>query len=288
MNNTPTEPGSEAGTETVPAPETGTEPVEGAESATAGVPEAVEKGRRRKRVARVGGVLLLVAGLVAGVGQTVVTVRGADRDAGAPVWEFPKDGAADADEADRPSGLAGSLVPYGTFGWSRGPDLGEFGSDASLGGAQATALRKESLRGLPRTQRRQMEEQVDKARITGMAMRSYVHQEGGSGNAFTASIVLSEMENRSTVRGTSTFQSELLDSLGVFRDGPKIRGYKDARCFLTPKDEDTELDSLYCSAYQGSVLITVIADGVRPLNTDGVARLLRVQLDRIAEPGKAV
>ncbi|MER7576368.1 hypothetical protein [Streptomyces sp. NPDC126514] len=269
-------------------PETGTGPVAGAESATAGVPAAVEKSRRRKRVARVGGVLLLVAGLVAGVGQTVVTVRGADRDAGAPVWEFPKDGPADADEAERPSGLAGSLVPYGTFGWSRGPDLGEFGSDVSLGGAQATALRKESLRGLPRTQRRQMEEQVDEARITGMAMRSYVHQEGGTGNAFTASIVLSEMENRSTVRGTSTFQNELLDSLGVFRDGPKIRGYKNARCFLTPKDEDTELDSLYCSAYQGSVLITVIADGVRPLNTDGVARLLRVQLDRIAEPGKAV
>ncbi|MFE6335481.1 hypothetical protein ACFVOK_20050 [Streptomyces sp. NPDC057798] len=250
------------------------------------MPEAVEKSRRRKRVARVGGVLLLVAGLVAGVGQTVVTVRGADRDAGAPVWKFPKDGPADADEAERPSGLAGSLVPYGTYGWNRGPDLGEFGSDVSLGGAQATALRKESLRGLPRTQRRQMEEQVDKARITGMAMRTYVHREAGS--VFTASIVLSEMENRSTVRGTSTFQSELLDSLGVFRDGPKIRGYKNARCFLTPKDEDTELDSLYCSAYQGSVLITLIADGVRPLNTDGVARLLRVQLDRIAEPGKAV
>ncbi|MCL7425095.1 hypothetical protein [Streptomyces sp. YS415] len=263
-----------------------TEAVEGAGEGGSGAEGGGEKGRRRKRVARVGGVLLLVAGLVAGVGQTVVTVRGADRDAGAPVWEFPKDGPADADEADRPSGLAGSLVPYGTFGWSRGPDLGEFGSDVSLGGAQATALRKESLRGLPRTQRRQMEEQVDKARITGMAMRSYVHREAGS--VFTASIVLSEMENRSTVRGTSTFQNELLDSLGVFRDGPKIRGYKNARCFLTPKDEDTELDSLYCSAYQGSVLITVIADGVRPLNSDGVARLLRVQLDRIAEPGKAV
>ncbi|MFF3347247.1 hypothetical protein [Streptomyces sp. NPDC002779] len=177
-------------------------------------------------------------------------------------------------------------MPYGTRGWERGPDLGEFGSDVSLGGAQATALRKESLRGLPRTQRRQLEEQIDKARITGMAMRSYVDTENGG--AFTASVVLSQMENRSTVRGSSTFQSELLDSLGFFRDGPKIKGYKNARCFLSPKDEDVALDYLYCSAYQGDVLITVTADGVGPLDTDGIADLLRVQLDRIAEPGKAV
>lgn len=40
-------------------------------------------------------------------------------------------------------------MPYRFPAWSRGPDLGEFGSDAELSGRQATALRKESIRDLP-------------------------------------------------------------------------------------------------------------------------------------------
>ncbi len=224
--------------------------------------------------------------LVAGVGHTVVTVRDADRDAGAPRWKFPQDRSDEETGAARPTGLAGLLVPYGTYGWTRGPDVTEFGSDVSFSGAQATALRKESLRNLPRTQRRQVEKQIDKARITGMAMRSFVTSEPDE--TFTASVVLSRMENRSVVRNISTYQNDLLDSLDVFRDGPKIRGYDNAWCFLSPKEADENLDSLICSAHQGDILITVMADGVRPLDTFGVAELLRVQLGRIAEPGEAV
>ncbi|MDT9698749.1 hypothetical protein [Streptomyces sp. P17] len=240
-----------------------------------------KKRVRPGRVAAVAGSVLLAGALVAGVGHTVVTVRDADRDAGAPLWKFPHDKPADT-KAATPSGLAGTLVPYGTDGWTRGPDLGEFGSDVALSGAQATALRKESLRDLPRTQRRQVEKQIDKAQITGMAMRSYVSAEA------TVSIVLSQMENRATVRSSSEFQTEVLDTLGLFRGGPKIKGYKNARCFLSPKGEDEDLDYLFCSAYQGNVLLTATADGVRPLDTNEVALLLGAQLDRIAEPGEAV
>ncbi|MBA4866739.1 hypothetical protein H1V43_36690 [Streptomyces sp. PSKA54] len=64
------------------------------------------------------------------------------------------------------------LLPYGTDGYTRGPDIDEFGSDAELSGPQAAALRKESISDLPRSQRRQLEKEIDKLRIQGMAMRS--------------------------------------------------------------------------------------------------------------------
>ncbi|MCM1968779.1 MULTISPECIES: hypothetical protein [Streptomyces] len=239
-----------------------------------------------RRVLAVSGAVLLAGALVAGVGHTVLTVRDADRDAGAPRWEFPPERSSDETGTPSPSGLAGRLVPYGTYGWTTGPDLDEFGSDVSLSGAQAAALRKESLRDLPRTQRRALEKQIDRSEITAMAMRSYVLAEGEDSAA--VSIVLAEMENRTTVRETSTFQSELLGSLDFFRAGPKIEGYKNARCYLSPKEADENLDYLFCTAHQGNVLITATASAIRPLDTEELATLFRVQLDRIADPGERV
>ncbi|MEV2216402.1 hypothetical protein AB0H86_34125 [Streptomyces sp. NPDC050997] len=245
----------------------------------------------RRRIAAVAGSLLLVGAVVAGVGFTMVTVGDADRDAGAPVWEFPKS-AVEEEKPVTAQGLAGLFVPYGTDGWTRGPDLGEYGLDARLSGAQATALRKESLSDLPRTQRRQLEKEIDRQRLTGMAMRSYLNSEasafGKNEEIYTVSITLAQMESKAAVKDISTFQREFLDALEIFREGPEIKGHKNAECFLPPKDADTELDTMYCSAYQGDVLVTATADGAEPLDTEGVARLLREQLDRIAEPGEAV
>ncbi|WP_324783553.1 hypothetical protein [Streptomyces sp. H51] len=249
------------------------------------------KARRRGRIAVVAGAVLLAAAVVAGVGYTVVTVENADRDAGAAVWKFPKTKPADTETADA-EGLAGMLVPYGADGWSRGPDIGEFGSETQLGGARATALRKEWLSGLPRSQRRELERRIDKQRIQGMAMRSYVSTDESSSvytnRASTVSIQLVRMDNRAALRDVAEFQNGLLDALGVFRDGPHVEGHKNARCFLPPAAKDEKLDTMYCSAYQGDVLVTLSADGARPLQARGVARLLKEQLDRIAEPGKAV
>ncbi|MEV0172979.1 hypothetical protein AB0I00_17910 [Streptomyces sp. NPDC050803] len=241
------------------------------------------KPRRRGRIAAVAGSLLLAGALVAGVGYTVVTVRDADRDAGAPVWKLPADKSGEAKGAAA-SGLAGMLVPYGTDGWTRGPDVGEFGSDAELSGGRATALEKQSLRELPRPQRQELEKQIDKQRITGMAIRSYVSDYEGD---VAVNFVLAQMENRDAVRDTATFRTELFDAFDVFRDGPKIKGHKNARCYLSPEGEGEDLDYLFCSAYEGNVLITASAYGVGPLAKE-VAMLFTEQLDRITEPGKAV
>lgn len=252
------------------------------------------KRLRRGRIAGVAGSLLLAGAVVAGVGFTVVTVRDADRDAGAPVWKFPAADKADDKKTASASGLAGMLVPYGTDGWVRGPDLGEFGSDTRLTGAEATALNRESLRDLPRSQRRELEKRADRLRMKGMAMRSYFSAYGSglsedlSEDIYSVSIVLSQMENRAAVRDAATFRNELLGALDFFRKGPQVKGHKNAKCFLAPKEVTEGIDSMYCSAYVGDILVTVTADGVRPLDSKGVAMLLSTQLDRIAEPGEAV
>ena len=253
-----------------------------------------EKPRRRGRIAAVAGSVLLVAAVVGGAGYTVVTVQDADRDPGAPSWTFPVPAPNDTKTAKAPSGLAAMLVPYGTQGWSRGPDMGEFGSDASLSGAEATALRKEALRDLPRSQRRDLEKRIDEQHTKGIAMRSYLSTSSGinstlyANGAFTMSVELAQIEDKAAVKGMSTFQNEFLDALKIFREGPEIKGHKNAKCFLPTKDKDEKLDMMVCSAYQGDVLVSATAYGAKPLDTKGVAMLLREQLDRIAEPGEAV
>ncbi|GEC09234.1 hypothetical protein SSP24_68890 [Streptomyces spinoverrucosus] len=266
------------------------EPEPQPESADTPADAAVRKPGRRGRVAAAAGGLLLVGALIAGVSATVVTVRGADRDAGAPRWKFPKATAEDK-KAPAPTGLAGMLVPYGTDGWVRGPDYAEFGSDAQLSGAQATALRKESLRGLSRSARKELEKEIDRQRPKGIAMRSYfsgdakpyLHNE----EIYTVSIVLTQMENRAAVRDVSEFQRELLGALGA-RKGPKIKGHKDAECFRAPEGSEEDLTAMFCSAHVGDVLVMASAYGTDKLDSAGVATLLRTQLDRIAEPGKAI
>ncbi|MGW1500723.1 hypothetical protein ACWCQW_19440 [Streptomyces mirabilis] len=252
------------------------------------------KPLRRGRIAAVAGSVLLVAAVLGGAGYTVVTVQDADRDPGAPAWTFPVPAPNDAKKAKSASGLAAMLVPYGTEGWSRGPDIGEFGSDASLSGPEATALRKEALRDLPRSQRRELEKRIDKQRTKGIAMRSYLSTSSGlsstlyADSGFTMSVELAQIEDKTAVRGMSTFQNQFFDALKIFRKGPEIKGHKNAKCFLPPKDKDEKLDMMVCSAYQGDVLVSATAYGAKPLNTKGVAMLLREQLDRIAEPGEAV
>ncbi|MFH9860097.1 hypothetical protein [Streptomyces sp. NPDC017202] len=251
-------------------------------------------GRRPdgRRVALVAGSLLLAGAVVAGVGTTVVIVRDADRDAGAPGWKFPAV-TADEPEAARGQGLAGMLLPYGgTEGWTRGPDLDEFGSDVQLSGAQATALRKKSLSDLPRSQRLRLEKQIDKQRIQGMAMRSYYNRPAdtysSNEDVYSVSVVLSQLDSKAAVREIATFQSDFLDALDVFRKGPEIKGYKNAKCFLPPKDDDSGLSAMHCSAYVGNVLVSATAHGVEPIDTKDVAAFLRAQLDRVAKPGEAV
>ncbi|MEV6016298.1 MULTISPECIES: hypothetical protein [unclassified Streptomyces] len=254
------------------------------------LPVPGRKRVRRGRIAAVAGAVVLVGAVVAGTSYTVVTVRNADRDAGEPSWKFPKAVSGHAEKPKPASPLAALLVPYDDAHLHRGPDIAGFGTDAALNGGAATALSKQSLRDLPRSQRREIEKRIDKQHIKGIAMRSYLNVGSTIGGAatYTAEIELSQIEDRRAVRNMSTLQNEFLDALKVFRSGPKIEGHKTARCFLPPTDKKEKLDMMFCSGYQGDVLVSATAFAAKPLDTKRVAQLFREQLDRIQEPGEAV
>ncbi|MGA5326157.1 hypothetical protein ACPCJT_28555 [Streptomyces griseoincarnatus] len=244
---------------------------------------------RRRRVVAVAVGVLLTGAVAAGTGVTAVTVANADRDPGAPSWQFPRTVPADG-EPPESQGLASLLLPYGEDGRMRGPDMGEFGADAQLSGARATALQKEALQGLPRSERKQLEKAIDRRRISGMAMRSYVSGADSlyQDDVYTASVVLSQMDNRSAVRDLARSQAEFLEALDVLRKGPRIQGHKGAACFLPPKDRKRDIEAMFCTAHVGDVLVTVTARAVAPMDARSVAGLVREQLDRIEAPGKAV
>ncbi|MFE3161837.1 hypothetical protein [Streptomyces sp. NPDC059224] len=252
------------------------------------VPAGAEtRTRGRRRIAQVVGAGVLAAAVLAGIAGTVVTVRGADRDPGAPLWSMPK--AVKDSKAAGPGGLQGMLLPYDTDTYQRGPDTAEFGSDVALSGRQATLLREQSIKDLPRSQRQALERQLDRNPVKGMAMRSYVNTAGTSGHQYTMEIVLARMGNQRTVRSMATVQQELLDALKVFRKGPEVKGYKDSTsCFLPPTDSDEKLDSMFCTGYVGDILVTATATGGKPLDKESAAGMLRAQLDRIKEPGATV
>ncbi|MBC2865699.1 hypothetical protein H1R13_11990 [Streptomyces mexicanus] len=253
--------------------------------------------RTGRSTATVAASVLLALATIAGIACTAVTVSGADRDPGAPVWALPKQtddsGRGDSRGNGRKaaaSGLAGMLLPYGD-GWGRGPDLAEHGSDAVFTGREVAELRKESLRDLPRSRREQMEREIDRQHVSGMVMRSYLSTDDiaytYAKNAFTVSVVLTRM-SRAAAKDNARFQSAFMDAFGIFRKGPSIKGHKDAHCFLPPKDAEEDLKSMFCSAYVGEILVTAVADGPASFDTGQAATLLKEQLDRIAEPGEAV
>ncbi|MEU6199401.1 hypothetical protein [Streptomyces sp. NPDC047061] len=290
--STPAEPtaAEPAATESTPAESTPAEPAADAPDPALAAPAPAAPTPKRPRAPRRIAVLVasgVLAAAVLGAGAwTVVAVHDADRDPGAPVWSLPK--AAKETKAASAGGLRGMLLPYGSDTYGRGPDMAEFGSDAALTGAQATLLRKESIKDLPRSQRRELERQMDRNPVRGMAMRSYVSKDA-PGYPYTMEIVLAQMGNERTVRSTAGVQKELFDALKVFRKGPEIKGYKDSTaCFLTPAGKDVKLDTMFCSGYVGDILVTATATAAKPLDKQSAADMLRAQLDRIKEPGAAV
>ncbi|MFI0241927.1 hypothetical protein [Streptomyces sp. NPDC016845] len=260
-------------------------------------PQTPEQPRRSRRRLVVGLVVTaLVLGVVGtGVGVTASRVATADRDPGAPRWQFPSRGHDSTDTVGHRE-VGASLLPY-PVGYEAGPDMDEFGSDKEFSGREATALRKKSLSFLPMTQRRRMERQIDRQKITSMAMRSYASQSMADGG-IVAEITLARMEGSGTARTIVRSQTAVFDAIGVFRKGPKIKGYKDARCYVMPRDAEEVLEMVYCTAYQGDVVVTFSAQGTKkvPFGSAGKAlvasgepaSLMGAQLDRLGTVGEAV
>ncbi|WDM15691.1 hypothetical protein J3S85_31830 [Streptomyces lavenduligriseus] len=252
-------------------------------------PAASAAGRPRRRAGRVLGGAVVALAVVAGVSWTAVVVRGADRDPGAPVWRMPK---ASVGEPAEDTGMSTLLLPYEEGRYAPGPDMNEFGSDAELTGAQATAQRERSLAGLPRSQRLLMERRMDREPVKGIAMRSYVGTAGvssESGEAFTAQVMLVRVADRPAADSEAALQRRLLGSVESLREGPAVKGHEDdAACFLPPAGTEEQIGTMVCLGSVGDVLVLATATTVGPLDRQEAADLVAAQFDRIEDPGKAV
>ena len=274
----PVEPEESAAPASTPAPEAEVVPPEP-------TPDAARKPVRRGRIAAIAGSALLALAVVGGVGYTLVTVNGADRDAGAPVWKFPKDTAER--KAAAAKGLSAVLQPYTASGYVRGPDIDEFGSEVELNGREATALRKEDFRDLPRSQRLLLEKGIDREQIKGLAMRSYLYPAGQEINSYTVKVQLVRMDAKAA-RSLTAYENELLGQVSVFRKGPAVPGHKDAKCFLSKNVAGEKLTEMLCFASAADAMITLSASGTKAMDTKEIASFLSGQLNRVKTTGEAV
>ncbi|WP_151774268.1 hypothetical protein [Streptomyces abyssomicinicus] len=263
---------------------TGADVTESAQTPAAGKP-----GRGR-RVAAITGAALLAVAVIGVSGFTAVTVRSADRDPGKPVFEHPEP-ADRKQETSEGEGLRAMLLAYGgQAGLTPGPDMGEFGSDTELTGKEAAELAKESFAELPRTQRKQLEREVDERHIEGIAMRSYTTADGW--HKYALEVVLTQVEGEKNAKASAKGEREVyetLKDLGVFKAGPKVPGHeKNAWCYLLKADGDEQNESMFCVGHHGEVEAGLTADADKPIDKKDVAGLFGKQLDRIETPGEAV
>ncbi|WP_372343803.1 hypothetical protein [Streptomyces sp. KL116D] len=250
---------------------------------------AVPKKRRWPAVAAACAVVLAVAG---GTGFTVLKVNDADRTVPTTVWGKPQQqeqraGGKTGEKGD----LIGRLLPM-PEGYIPGPDIDEFGNDKAITGREAVARFKKSADDLPARQREAQQKSIDKLKLKGLAMRSYASDNisayADHDESLVVEIQLAQLQNRQAGRELKAFRSEFLRSFGGFTKGPKIKGHRAADCFLAPRESDTKLDLLLCSAYEDDLLVTVTAYAPKSIDSKAVAGLLSRQLDHISSRGEAV
>ncbi|MFE5209072.1 hypothetical protein [Streptomyces sp. NPDC056600] len=272
--------------ETAETSETAGTPVTAENPASAAKP--AKKPGRGRRIAALSGIALVTAAAIGVSGFTWATVRDADRDPGKPVWKYAKapDSKPASVEAD---GLRGMLLLW-EDDLSQGPDMGEYGSDVELNGKEAAALAKESFDGLPRSQRRQLEREIDKQRVKGLAMRSFTVQ--GRHDAYVTEVVLTQMSNEKDAKSSATGRRQIFESikdLGIATSGPKVPGHaKNARCYVIEADKKGQNEFVHCVGHQGEVSVSLTAFAPRPVEKKDIAGLMGKQLDRIETPGEAV
>ncbi|MFF2194514.1 hypothetical protein [Streptomyces sp. NPDC058157] len=268
-------------------------PVEPQAEGQAGIAEApapvgpAPAVNRRKRVAVIA--LAAVAALLAGGGVWAASAL-ADADRTAPTAYWVEAGGklpSAQNAAPVPANeLTGKLLPLPS-GFEPGPDLGGDGHDFYASGEKAAEAFTEARKGLSDTERKKRDDMLADLKLKGLAARTYA----ATGGSMVVEIRLMQADPKA-VGAFSEVSKKLLDLTGDDRDAPKVDGYPDAKCSLLAVGERNKekLDSLYCVAVQGDVLVSLRAYGPKD---QGLSKLeatgfLKNQLSRLKSPGESV
>ncbi|MEU0274449.1 hypothetical protein [Streptomyces sp. NPDC006307] len=235
--------------------------------------------------------LALVLGAVGGgLAYTRHTVDTADRNVTTTLWSGPKEANAKDPAAGFEKGRAhtplGKLLMPVPESYHLGPDIADYGNDGELSGKAATALIKESGRGLAGKKRRAFDKRIDELGVQGIAMRSYVSY----GNDLVLEVQIVRMKDTKEIHDLHQLRTDLAEALDM-KKGPKIEGHKKASCFVRPLKKDggdAALESMHCASYANDLQVAVKAYGTKPLDRSEVADLVKDQLDHIASPGEYI
>ncbi|GAB2740914.1 hypothetical protein [Kitasatospora kifunensis] len=234
----------------------------------------------------------VAAALLVGVGIGVAIIKVKYDDGSGPVAVSAPHGQSAAPSPSSPPNAYGAwsngshygslrdlLLPLPT-GYQLGPDEGDYGNDSSLTPDQLNSYLDDRVKDVPKDQRDRVKAALRAQGRKGAGVRSYQSADG----KLVATLWLDQFNQRS-VEAENAFTGALGSDSGLFRQGPAVPGYPDARCFLPPQDPGAPLDEMECTAAVGDLLVSMHVEGVAPLPKSEAVSIFRQQLERLAIPG---
>jgi len=238
---------------------------------------------RAKALIAAGAVLSIAVG--AGIGTYVVQQRQHRNDQAIT--------AAEAVQAAKPkpvtAGIRADGSHYGTLfayllpvpdGYSLGPYDANYGNNSYVSAAQITTQLEDLLSGIPKSDMSNAKGALANTHLKGVAVRTL---ENGSSSSVVVSIELLQYDVKDAKSASDSF-NRLVSDLNVFRNGPSVPGYSQAKCVLPPGLGSDKVDEMLCVASSGDVEVMVDAQGIAPLGQSEIATLVGQQLDRLKTP----
>jgi hypothetical protein len=235
----------------------------------------------RTRALIAGGAVLSIA-IGAGIGTYVVQQRQHRNDQAIA--------AAQAAQAAKPqpvtAGVRADGSHYGTLfayllpmpdGYTLGPYDANYGNNSYVSAAQITTQLEDLLSGIPKSDMSTAKGALANTHLKGVAVRTL---ENSSNSSVVISIELLQFDVKDAKSAAASFTS-LVSDLNVFRNGPSVPGYGQAKCVLPPGLGSDQLDEMLCVASSGDIEVMVDAQGETPLAQNEIATLVGQQLDRL-------
>jgi hypothetical protein len=238
---------------------------------------------RAKALIAAGAVLSIAVG--AGVGTYIVQQRQHRKDQAIA--------AAEAVQAAKPKPVAAGIRAdgshYGTLfayllpipdGYVLGPYDANYGNNTYVSAAQITTQLEDLLSGIPKSDMSNAKGALANTHLKGVAVRTLDNSSSSSGTLVVVSIELLQFDVKDAKSASDSF-NRLVSDLNVFRTGPSVPGYGQAKCVLPPGLGSDKVDEMLCVASSGDVEVMVDAQGIAPLDQSKIATLVGQQLDRL-------